>query len=61
MLLLKACPRCRGDLIVEQERYGLLVDCLQCGYLADLQSVRERLAPPMAIRTRPERERAEAA
>jgi len=28
----KACPRCKGDLILEEEDYGPEWVCLQCGY-----------------------------
>ncbi len=28
---LKACPRCCGDLHVENDQYGSFVSCLQCG------------------------------
>jgi len=45
MLLLKACPRCRrGDLIIERDRFGPTVSCLQCGYYGDLAAVRRELA-----------------
>ena len=29
--LLKACPRCLGDLTFRSDRYGDYYDCLQCG------------------------------
>ena len=29
---LKACPRCHGDLIIENEENGPERVCLQCGY-----------------------------
>ncbi len=32
MMKLKACPRCRGDLIVDQFGNTLSESCLQCGY-----------------------------
>jgi hypothetical protein len=31
MILLKACPRCRGDLYPEEDHYGSYYNCLQCG------------------------------
>ena len=31
MMWLKACPRCRGDLIRQYEVDGPYVGCLQCG------------------------------
>ena len=30
--LLKGCPRCHGDLLIEDEEQN----CIQCGYLRDL-------------------------
>jgi ssDNA-binding Zn-finger/Zn-ribbon topoisomerase 1 len=26
-----ACPRCRGDLVLESDLFGEFVSCLQCG------------------------------
>ena len=31
MFWLKACPRCCGDLHVDNDQYGSFVSCLQCG------------------------------
>ena len=31
MFLLKGCPRCCGDLYVDQDQYGSFVSCIQCG------------------------------
>lgn len=31
MMWLRACPRCRGDLHLESDRFGKFVSCLQCG------------------------------
>ena len=62
MLLLKACPRCRrGDLVVEREEYGLIVDCLQCGYVGDLPAVRRFIATSVVAQAAPEREKVAAA
>lgn len=36
-LKLKSCPRCRGDLHFSSDMYGDFVECLQCGYMKDLQ------------------------
>jgi Zn ribbon nucleic-acid-binding protein len=32
MWKLKACPRCKGDLIINRERHLRWEECLQCGY-----------------------------
>ncbi len=31
MFWIKACPRCSGDLYVDNDQYGSFVSCLQCG------------------------------
>ena len=37
MLNLKGCPRCKGDLHMNRDIYGTYKECLQCGYMADVQ------------------------
>jgi len=32
MFRLKACPRCRGDLRQDRDKYGEYSVCMQCGY-----------------------------
>ena len=39
MWKLKSCLRCGGDLLVMQDRYGLHEECLQCGFLRDLEGL----------------------
>ncbi len=36
MMFLKACPRCRGDLVLEEDMYGRYIACLQCGFIRDI-------------------------
>ena len=36
MLMLKACPRCRGDLYLNGDFYGQYKQCIQCGYMEDI-------------------------
>ena len=36
MLFLKCCPRCKGDVYVNKDTYGLFMECLQCGFSKDL-------------------------
>ncbi|MFP6678993.1 MAG: hypothetical protein VB824_02400 [Dehalococcoidia bacterium] len=31
-LYLKACPRCEGDIALDDDQYGRYMECLQCGY-----------------------------
>ena len=33
MILFKACPRCRGDVVQDCDQYGLFNSCLACGYV----------------------------
>jgi DNA-directed RNA polymerase subunit M/transcription elongation factor TFIIS len=35
---LESCPKCKGRLLLEKDNYGLYQQCLQCGYLHDLQT-----------------------
>ena len=35
-LYLKACPKCRGDVMVDSDPYGSFFKCLQCGLLRDV-------------------------
>jgi len=37
MLRPKNCPRCKGHLVLESDHYGWYEQCLQCGYLRDLE------------------------
>jgi DNA-directed RNA polymerase subunit M/transcription elongation factor TFIIS len=32
------CPKCKGQLLLEKDNYGLYQQCLQCGYLHDLKT-----------------------
>ena len=36
---LDRCPKCKGFLMREKDRYGLYEQCMQCGYIHDLQTV----------------------
>ena len=38
MILLKSCPRCRGDLVTERLPGETELVCLQCGYRTDVKS-----------------------
>ena len=41
MLRLKSCPRCKGDIVRDRDQWGWYEQCIQCGYLRDLQNVVE--------------------
>ena len=52
MLELKACPRCRGDMRVNHDMYGVYKQCFQCGNTIELNSTtRRRLLRSMRLRT----------
>ena len=38
MLRLKGCPRCGGDLALQQDLDGLLWLCVQCGHWLDAEA-----------------------
>jgi len=46
MLLLKGCPRCRGDLLLIRYCDEHTLSCLQCGYARALPPARTPLAAP---------------
>ena len=52
MILFKGCPRCRGDLHTRADMYGEYAECLQCGYVRDVQPAQTRVeaAQPSAGR-----------
>ena len=39
MWKLKSCPKCKGDLFVDWDMNGWYEQCLQCGYLRDLETI----------------------
>ena len=45
MIWLKECPRCQGDLILDQDQYGRFKTCVQCGYLRDVVEISVSVAP----------------
>ncbi len=40
MLLLRACPRCGGDMVLERERGYAYFECLQCTHVLSLAQER---------------------
>ena len=57
MWRLKSCPRCNGDVGVERDHWGFYEQCIQCGYLHDLQNIVEAKQQPVQVRL--ERQRAD--
>ena len=41
----KSCPRCKGDIRLDRDHYGWYEECIQCGYMHDLQSIIEVKQP----------------
>ena len=37
MFFLKSCPKCQGDMFLDQDGYGSFIECLQCGALRNIQ------------------------
>lgn len=35
----KACPRCKGDIFIDQETDGWYEHCLLCGYVREIKTV----------------------
>lgn len=40
MWLLKACPRCHGDLALNADPHGAFLECLQCGHVLSTEQER---------------------
>ncbi len=41
----KACPRCRGDMYLDQDMYGAYGKCLQCGRIYELPADMAKVGP----------------
>ena len=46
MIQFKACERCKGDMMRVRDMYGDYVQCLQCGYVENIQSERAHFEVP---------------
>jgi len=44
----KSCRRCRGDLFVEFDEFGVYVECVQCGATYGERDLRSLLDKPSA-------------
>lgn len=40
----KACPKCKGDMYLDSDRYGAYRKCLQCGRIFDLEAGKAAVA-----------------
>lgn len=43
MLSYAKCPKCNGNVYVEEDYYGKSIVCLQCGYSRDIEADPTRL------------------
>lgn len=34
--MIRVCPRCKGNMLLDNDLYGWYEQCLQCSYLRDL-------------------------
>ncbi|MCH8061313.1 MAG: hypothetical protein IH861_02290 [Chloroflexi bacterium] len=50
MLYLKACPRCKGDVVANRDMYGEYRECLQCGYMVDIDKTNGVFSMPVALK-----------
>ena len=57
MLYLKACPRCHGDMHANRDIYGPYKECLQCGYMVDVETPNS-LLPVSVARAKAKKEAA---
>lgn len=64
MWFLKACPRCSGDLVFEEDHAGAYLMCVQCGHVLSLAQeralgvrVNRHGVSPLRAHTRPAKER----
>ena len=37
MLRLKSCPKCHGDVRFDRDQFGWYEQCIQCGFVRDLE------------------------
>ncbi len=51
MLLLKSCPKCKGDLQLRDDFDGFFLSCIQCGYARDFQKSRAEKPTPSEVKT----------
>jgi len=47
MLMMRSCPKCNGAVTRDRDCYGWYEQCIQCGYLRDIQSAAiSHIQPP---------------
>ena len=45
----KGCPKCKGDLWLDQDEYGWYEQCVMCGYLCSLEGLRYVCGAEIAV------------
>lgn len=45
--MIKVCPRCGGNMLLNNDLYGWYEQCLQCSYLRDLDDIFRVKEQPM--------------
>ena len=48
VLNLKECPRCHGDVHTNRDMYGTYKECLQCGYMLDMERPNLQIQLPVS-------------
>ena len=51
-MVLKGCPRCRGDVCYDRDYYGMYRQCIQCGFMEDVEDHSEEAAAEVAVKPR---------
>ena len=52
MIRLKGCPRCKGDILIDRDHVGWYEQCIQCGYLHDIEpSVKRKVYRAVYVNT----------
>ena len=50
MIYFNACPKCHGDLTLNQDGYGSYMSCLQCGFMRDIDA-KSGTSNPTAVKS----------
>ncbi|MBI2935255.1 MAG: hypothetical protein HYY31_00360 [Chloroflexi bacterium] len=37
MLYFRSCPKCRGAMLLQDDSFGLYKQCVNCGFIVDLE------------------------
>ena len=45
--MIRVCPRCKGNMLLDNDQHGWYEQCLQCSYLRDLDAIVRVKEPPI--------------